>query len=306
MLHIHNGDSTAGTMRAVGLPGEHFAFREALATGPTPRGLAYEEWVATRAAHLAASAGVDAEPIWQDWAEIEAMLKRAAAQDETILWFEHDLHCQINLIYLLARLAETSARPSLICVGEFLGAMPAERMAALFDTRHPVTEAELRLAQAAWDAYSAPVPRALEALLAADTSALPFLRDTLLRHLGRFPSVRNGLGAIENHALRLIADGHATFPTLFPALMKTDPIYGGLGDLAIQDVLTRLTESPAPLLAREGDRFSLTPAGQEALAGQRDALAARPLDQWLGGAHLTPSSLWRWDEARQTLLPDAP
>jgi hypothetical protein len=39
MLHIHNGDSTANKMKEAEFPGEHFAFREALATGPAPRGL---------------------------------------------------------------------------------------------------------------------------------------------------------------------------------------------------------------------------------------------------------------------------
>ena len=37
MLHIHNGDSSADTLREAGFPGTHFAFREALTSGPTPR-----------------------------------------------------------------------------------------------------------------------------------------------------------------------------------------------------------------------------------------------------------------------------
>lgn len=58
MLHIHNGDATAETMKKAGFPGEHFAFREALATGPTPQGLAKGEWIEVRAAYLAEDSGI--------------------------------------------------------------------------------------------------------------------------------------------------------------------------------------------------------------------------------------------------------
>jgi hypothetical protein len=45
MLHIHNGDSAAGTFKEFGFPGEHKAFQE----GPTPGGLPREEWIEVRA-----------------------------------------------------------------------------------------------------------------------------------------------------------------------------------------------------------------------------------------------------------------
>lgn len=164
MLHIHNGDSTANTMREAGFPGTHFAFREALATGPTPQGLSQDEWFAVRATHLAGMAAQDAPNIQQELAAQAATLASANPHDEIILWFEHDLFCQINLIYLLDRFARhtvTPARLSLICIGAFpgkpnfhgLGELTAAEMASLFDTRHEVSAAELQLAQRAWQAF---------------------------------------------------------------------------------------------------------------------------------------------------------
>ena len=44
MLHIHNGDSTAGTAKKSDIPGEHLAWREAMVCGPTPPGLSAEEF----------------------------------------------------------------------------------------------------------------------------------------------------------------------------------------------------------------------------------------------------------------------
>jgi hypothetical protein len=61
MLHIHNGDSTAVTAKKAVLPGEHFAWREALVCGPAPQGLSEEEFCRVRATHLASAYGVSNE-----------------------------------------------------------------------------------------------------------------------------------------------------------------------------------------------------------------------------------------------------
>ena len=100
MLHIHNGDSTAGMMKEAGFPGEHFAFREALATGPTPDGLSKDEWIAVRAGHLADGSELDTDRVKRDLEGLDAGLESISQYEETILWFEHDLFCQINLAYL--------------------------------------------------------------------------------------------------------------------------------------------------------------------------------------------------------------
>src|SRR2546423_4073462 len=78
MLHIHNGDSTANTMRDAEFPGEHLAFREALALGPTPQTATQSEWLDVRASYLAAGSGSDAESIRADLMRLDAALDKAA------------------------------------------------------------------------------------------------------------------------------------------------------------------------------------------------------------------------------------
>lgn len=323
MLHIHNGDSTANTLREAAFPGEHFAFREALATGPTPQGLAQDQWFAVRAAYLAEGIELEAAAIKQELAGMDAALANTANHAEIILWFEHDLFCQINLVYLLDRFARQgvgSSRLSLICIGEFpgvadfrgLGQLSAAQMASLFDTRHEVSEAELSLAQRAWRAYCSPDPREIERLLAEDTSALPFLRSALEQHLARFPSVSNGLGHAENSLLGLLADGVSKFSSLCPAFFKAEPAYG-LGDLQIWRDLKGMAEAAQPLIQLESSAdadhaaspfhaaCSLTETGQRVLAGQADFIKLNGLDAWLGGVHLRTDKLWRWDERKRAL-----
>ena len=52
------------------------------------------------------------------------MIERHESYDELILWFEHDLFDQLNLIQLLTWISERfpAGKPvSLICVGSFPG-----------------------------------------------------------------------------------------------------------------------------------------------------------------------------------------
>ena len=324
MLHIHNGDSTAGMMKEANFPGEHVAFREALATGPTPQDLSQDEWFVVRATYLAEGVKLEADQIKQDLERADAILDKISDHDETILWFEHDLFCQINLSYLLDRFSRQalgSSRLSLICIGEFpgrvnfkgLGELTAEQMASLFDTRHEVTESEMSLAQKAWAAFCSPDPTSIEQLLAEDTSALPFLRGALTQHLARFPSVRNGLGKAENKLLEFISQGQSQFGSLCPAFFNAAPAYG-LGDLQIWSDLKRMAEASHPLLEIENFEASapassrlhaslkLTETGKRVMAGQEDFVQMNGIDLWLGGVHLREDNLWRWDEQQQVLV----
>ena len=319
MLHIHNGDSSAGTLKLSGVPGEHLPFRENLMAGPTPQGLTTADWRSVRARFLAADDGPDEEKCRKELADQDEALGRFLDHEEVVLWFEHDLFCQVNLIYLLAWFHErpaSGAKLSLVCFNEFLGPMSPEQMASLFVKRHEITAAEFQVAAEAWRAYCSPDPEDIESLLSNDTSALPYLRDALFRHLARFPSVRNGLGRVENRALQLIADGRTTFGSLFPACWKAESEYG-LGDAGLWDSMKRMAEAKEPLIIISGlddwrqvsksnrflkASFALTETGERVLAGRSDFIEVNSIDLWLGGARLTADDLWRWDEQGRKLI----
>jgi hypothetical protein len=59
MPHLHNGESSAGTLRQSSIPGEQFAFREALIAGRAPAGQTNAAWRALRAQHLSDAYGID-------------------------------------------------------------------------------------------------------------------------------------------------------------------------------------------------------------------------------------------------------
>jgi hypothetical protein len=326
MLHITNGDATADILRRSSLGGEIVPFREALIAGPTPDGVEGEKWIALRAAFLATEYNVDAAECAAGLREMEQTLLGLDTHDEVTLWFEHDLFCQVNLLYLLDRIRTIGALParlSLVMIGSFpgidnfrgLGELGPANLEMLFAQRTPIGEPQLELAGDAWKAYRSGDPSAIRSLLDRDTTPLPYLHEALILHLKRFPSTFNGLGAVERTALTAIAAGATTFAALFREFSAAAPGYG-YGDLQLWGDLARLSKgihsmstfhpllavtentddaSPDknPLYARS---FQLTDAGRDVLSGREDAIALNGIDRWLGGAHLISGTwIWRWD-----------
>ena len=82
MLHIHNGDLTANTMKRRDFPAEYFPFREALAIGPTPQGLSQDEWPSVRAKFLSEGSEMDANDVRRDLSVQDEKLTRASVSDE--------------------------------------------------------------------------------------------------------------------------------------------------------------------------------------------------------------------------------
>lgn len=333
MLHIHNGDCSADTARKSALAGEHLAWRESLITGPTPAGLSDSEWRSVRAQHLSEAYGVEVQECERGLLRQEEALASFSEHDEVVLWFEHDLFCQLHLIYLLDWFSQRDRGKtmlSLICIGEFpgkenfrgLGELNPAELASLFPGRQPVSAQQMKIATSAWETYSSANPTEIGNLLEGDTSALPFLRAALQAHLRRFPSTKNGLGRIENRAVDLIHGGLIRFLDLFPKFCETEAVYG-LGDAQLWLAVQRLIATGQPLLtiksaACEYDRRVLTPdvvkeatfevtgLGESVLKGEADFVMVNGIDLWLGGAYLHDGEgFWRWDEQTRALVSDS-
>jgi hypothetical protein len=327
MLHIHNGDSSAETAKQTSLPGEHFAFREALIDGPTPAGVEDGTWRLVRARHLWHSYGVELTECIQSLRDQEAKLASFPEHDEVVLWFEHDLFCQAHLIYLLnwfgqQQLGQTKL--SLICVAEFpgkpnfrgLGELNSDELASLFPKRHQVTAEQLKVGAAAWQAYSSSNPQDIEKILESNTESLPFLQAALRAHLRRFPSTTNGLGAVETRALEVIQRGSQTFENLFQSFGAAEPVYG-LGDSQFWLTLRRMTDARQPLLGLHNGNnsekpdadilpcatFEITDVGRRVLKSEADFIELNGIDLWLGGVHLTGNKpTWRWDDSSERIV----
>ena len=296
MIHIHNGDLVAALAKRSGIPGEHVAYRESLVIGPIVPG---DQWIEDRAHALAERHGEDLLRVRTDLMEQEQLLDAAPSQGEIVLWFEHDLYCLVHLVHLLQRFAD--ARVSVVWCPEPLANSDERGLHLLFESRAAATPSMLALARQAWSAYTSPDPSPLNDLIARDARDFPFLREGLTLHASRFPSTRNGLGAIEQQALELIAAGTSDWVSLFDQLNSRVPRFG-FGDSEVFATLRAIAASAVPLVSINGDVpkaiVAITPAGENVLSGEVDDLRVNDPDRWLGGVHLTKENVWRWDGAR--------
>jgi hypothetical protein len=332
MLHITNGDSVGETLQQTGLPGDILIWRDILHEGPTPADLSLEQMSQIRARFLADWAPSPYEEVLALFLRRDTTLAQFAAHKEVILWFEHDLYDQLQLIQLLDWFSHqdcAATTMSLICINSFphiahftgLGELNPSQLRSLFETRHPLTQGELTLGSEAWKAFCSPDPSSLEAFLRKDTSALPFLKAALLRHLEQFPALEGGLSRTERQILEVVASGIHTPLEIFRATQEKEesPF---MGDDTFWSYLSGLCTGKKPLLTRaDGGMVSfpttasydpvfreqvllLTEEGRNALVGQTDWIKLnRGIDRWLGGVHLRgEEAVWRWDSQRATLI----
>jgi len=311
MLHIHNGDVTLSLVKRSGVAGDHVAFRETLVAGPARDGVSAHDWIETRARFLSEAYEEKVLRTRNALIEQEAMLAAAAQHDEVVLWFEHDLFCLVNLLYILHRVGR--ANVSVIWCPEAIGTMNEAQVPWLFESRAALTPTMSALARDAWNAYASADPTALNRFLADDRPDFPFLRDGMLLHASRFPSIRNGLGSIELRILDLIANGANDFASLFARFDDAPPRFG-LGDAEVLRIIRGVAWCAVPLvtIAQASDGpppkalFTLTPAGENVMMGKVDNTAVNDPDLWLGGAHVTKEELWRWDDDRRRIVRSRP
>ncbi|HYW12194.1 MAG TPA: DUF1835 domain-containing protein [Longimicrobium sp.] len=304
MLHVTNGESAVQRIRAAGMEGDVLPWQDVLHDGPVPAGLPLEALSRVRAEFIATRGWGEAEAVRRDFAARDRRLAACAADDEVVLWFEHDLYDQLQLVQLLDWFAEhPHPRLTLVNPAEYLGMMDAERMRSLVAARAAVTGAQLALGRAAWDALREPDPRRMEAVAQGDASALPHLGAALRRLLEEYPSVDDGLSRSGRQALRAFAGGPCVLRDAYPDAHHAveEPIW--LGDMGFAAIVDTLASGPAPLLEVEGDpgapmdrRARITDAGRRVLDGAADALAINGIDRWIGGVHLIGHAVpWRWN-----------
>ena len=262
MLHITNGDCAVAVLSQV-VQGPILPWRDVLHEGPVRAGLSLEELSRERARFIADAGWASFSEVLKSFEERDATFRRAGEHDEIVLWFEHDLYDQLQLIQVLDGLAALRGPPiSLVCEAEYLGIMAPERAAERFALRNPLVRRHFQEAQAAWAAFRSPEPQRLENLR---TTSLPFLAAAIHRHLEEFPWTTDGLSRTQRQLRDALKDGPLPLAELFRRTQE-DPAF--LGDTVLAWYVERL---------------------------------GNWLPRWLGGYEVTDQAL-RWDPALSRLV----
>lgn len=323
VLHVANGSATTNLIEAAAIPGRRSVWADVLYDGPVPGGLSDAELLRVRARHLSGLVNatyldeVNGLQRWRD--EID----NVSAYDELILWYEHDLFDQLNLLQLLSwlkgRLPAAKA-VSLIEIGTFpgrpsfkgIGELNPDDVASLLEKRAPISEERYTLSERAWTAFRHRSPYALDELHVGETSAIPFLSAAVKRFLEEFPWTTDGLSRSERRLLEIASSGPLDLWTTFVHMHEGETAYY-ITDLSLLSLLRELSRLNPALISIAGtpldeDRIpegtvTITDRGRAILDGKLNRVATYGIDRWFGGVHLKSDGVrWRWNSATQRIV----
>jgi redox-sensitive transcriptional activator SoxR len=320
LLHITNGESAGNTLRQTALGGAVLPWQDALHEGPVPA-LPRQKLLRTRARFLAECGWGREQALLSSLERRDRQLLEALRDNlEVVLWFEHDLYDQLQLLDALALAHAEDAAPELIVIGSFpgkpsfagLGELTASELETLWPSRSRAAPAVLQLAASVWAALQEPEPTALAEWATSETVELPFVAPALRRLLEELPAPTDGLSGTERRALQAVDAGARTPPAAFVAAQRLEaaPFMGDTWFYRALSALgqgtARLVESedggplPAPPPLSDSQPFArlqlrLTATGEQALRGDADRVELLGIDRWIGGTHITPDNAWHWD-----------
>jgi hypothetical protein len=253
ILHILNGDSTLQSFEQTGLDGDPMVWDEVLSEGPLDENISSGSFWKNRSEWICKP--FDETPERYQQVMIDKLGKLSEPYDEINLWFEFDLHCQVNLLgvmNLLKQKADLSGPAIfLICPGDFpgkdnfmgMGELTGKELEYLYDNiRVQLSEIDFVVAAEAWRIYVKQNADKLQAYLSTTTfwASLPLLKPALEAHLKRLQINKNGLNYIEQKLLDIYSTGFKTRHQIYRAFWATEKIYG-MGDMEIDIYLQRLS-----------------------------------------------------------------
>src|SRR4051812_36941490 len=268
MLHITNGDAVLARFREGRIPGTYLPWRDVLHDGAVPQTPSLEDLSDVRARVIATFGGRgDYAAVRAGFAERDRTLAAFREHDETVLWFEHDLYDQLQLLQILdwlsrqdhdgatVRLIQIDRHPG---VSPFfgLGQLSGQQLADLLPLRQPVSAQQFATGRVAWAAFCAPDPTRLAALANSSIPEMPFLSAALTRCLEEYPSVRDGLSRTERQLLEAGASGARHRRDYYIASSRRESC--PWGDMSVYARLDLLSTGPGPALDRLAlDEFAL-------------------------------------------------
>jgi hypothetical protein len=310
VLHVTNGDSTTATLAETGLEGDLLPWRDALHDGPVPA-CGADELRAVRAAFLAGRgrAGED-ETLEVLRARDERLAQALAGSEHVVLWFEHDLYDQLQLLQVLDAIPDDRAGAvEAILVGSFpgrpgfagLGELSAPELASLWPRRAPLRAEQRARARRAWGRFRAGDLEGLADEARAAEDGLPHLGPALTRLLEEVPGP-DGLGRTERELLAAVGRGAGTAGEAFVGASRHEEA-PFLGDASAFVRLEALAAPPHSLVeAGPGPVGPATPVrltarGQAVLAGEAVHMPPEGQERWLGGARLQAGASARAEDA---------
>ena len=300
-LNIVNGDACIDMMKEAQIVGDFLPWRDFLHEGSVPQNLTLEELSSVRANFIADYGFGSLDEIKKDFVMRDKKLNSYKLYDKVVLWFEHDLYDQLQLLQLLSWFATqnlATTKLTLICTNNYLGESSAQQIKKLLRYETPIVKAHFELAQKAWFAFGHDTPEKWAELLNESTAILPFLNSAVYRMLEEYPSTKHGLSRTAYQALLVISHGiHDPIDIFTKGQSFEERRF--MGDVIFWKILDDF-ETYGVIEKREVKLY-LTSLGKELLDGKKNWLSIAPLKRSIGGVNLTLDNLWCWDMKKKNI-----
>ena len=328
LLHVTNGESAGNTLRQTALGGAVLPWQDALHEGPVPA-LPRQELLRTRARFLADCGWGRQQALLSSLERRDQQLLEALRDDlHVVLWFEHDLYDQLQLLDVLALAHTEEAAPELIVIGSFpgkpsfagLGELTASELETLWPSRRPARHRpRSRRRRAPGPPSRRRSPRHWPSGRRVRPRSCRFSPPRCGGCSRNCPRRQTGSRGQNDARSKRSPPARAHLPP--PSSQRNDsrtrPSSATPGSTEPSPrsgrEQTRLLETddgtplPPPPPLSDSQPFArlqlrLTATGERTLRGEADRVELLGIDRWIGGTHITPDNTWRWDTTELKLV----
>ncbi|CAA6819295.1 MAG: Unknown protein [uncultured Sulfurovum sp.] len=295
VLNIINGDACINMLKEANMQGDFLAWKDFLHEGPVPTHLSLTELSKVRARFIADFGLGTFDEIYLDFLQRNKTLLNYQLYDKIILWFEHDLYDQLQLLQILSWFSEQNLDTitlTLICTNNYLGESSPQQLKKLLRYEVPIVDKHLHLAKEAWLSFGKENPQEFSQLLNRSTAILPFLKAAIFRMLEEYPSTKYGLSRSEYQALLIISNGINNKIDIFIKYQSFEE-RKFMGDVIFWKILD--TFEQYKVIKKHEEKFSITPLGKRLLEGEINWITLKNLQRHIGGVNVNNDNLWCWD-----------
>jgi len=318
-LIITNGSSSVELIAQLGLPADLLSWDDVLHDGPLRFNGDWRQFSEDRAEALTALGFGEHQQIHRQFLKRDSLFADAGQYQEVVLWFEHDLYDQLQLVQIICQLSDSIAveHPvTAILTDQHISSYTRAQRQRQWQQRRPLNDAQRILAHDAWLALTATEPVGL-LKVAQHAAALPHLQAALERWFGEYPDPQAGLSLTERYILEALSRSEEMRPGPLFGAYSSKETASFMGDWSFWRYLWGLTQGPAPAVrTRHGaslvyppkvngadflqQSLQLTDVGRAILAGDHQWFCHPWQQRWLGGVSQGGCDHWRWHAQRRT------
>jgi len=303
ILNIVNGDASIDKIKEASIQGDFLPWNDFLHEGPVPSGFTLEQLSKIRANFIADLGFGEFKEIHENFQKRDKIINSFFEYEKIVLWFEHDLYDQLQLIQVLSWFENKQLDKinlSLICTDNYIGESSLKLIKELKLQEVKISDEHLRLAKKAWKAFGKSTPESWSNLLNESTELLPFLKDAILRMLEEYPNTKCGLSRSEYLALMIIANGITNPEDIFLKYQSFEE-RKFMGDIIFYKILENFEKYGIVTSPENIKKLTITTLGKKLLNNEENWLKIKTLNRSIGGVNLTMHNLWCWDVEKCTI-----